>query len=147
MRLADNRKARQLYECLDFYEAGLVLNGPEVKSIRAGKVSFADSYVDFKDGEALIVGLHIAYYEQGTSVKQEPTRTRKLLLHKREITLLARKVEQKGLTVIPMNLHLKNGKIKLEIALARGKNLHDKRHDLKDRAEKRDVERELVRHG
>ncbi len=147
MSLADNRKVRQLYELIEFFEAGLVLNGPEVKSIRNGKVSFADSYVDFKDGEALVIGLHIAYYEQGTSVKQEPTRPRKLLLHKREINTLARKVEQKGLTVVPVNLHLKNGKIKLEIALARGKNLHDKRHDLKDRAEKRDLERELVRHG
>ncbi len=145
MSLADNRKARQLYEFIDFYEAGLVLTGPEVKSIRNGKVSFVDSYVDFKDEEALLVGLNIAVYEQGTSVKQDPTRTRKLLLHKQEIRQLSAKVEQKGLTVIPVKIYLKRGKIKMEIALSRGKHLYDRRNELKQRAENRDMERELVR--
>ncbi len=145
MSLADNRKARQLYEFIDFYEAGLVLTGPEVKSIRNGKVSFVDSYVDFKDEEALLVGLNIAVYEQGTSVKQDPTRTRKLLLHKQEIRQLCAKVEQKGLTVIPVKIYLKRGKIKMEIALSRGKHLYDRRNELKQRAENRDMQRELVR--
>ncbi len=145
MSLADNRKARQIYEFIDFYEAGLVLTGPEVKSIRNGKVSFVDSYIDFKNEEALLMGLNIAVYEQGCSVKQEPTRTRKLLLHKQEIHQLATKVEQKGLTVVPVKIYLKRGKIKMEIALARGKNLYDRRHELKKRAENRDMERELAR--
>lgn len=145
MSLAENRKARQIYEFIDFYEAGLSLTGPEVKSIRMGKVAFADSYVDFKNGEALLVALNIAYYEQGGSVKQEPTRTRKLLLHRHEIHQLSTKVEQKGLTVVPVKIYLKRGKIKLEIALARGKNFVDRRQELKKRAENRDMERELIR--
>ncbi len=146
MSLADNRKARQSYEFIANYEAGMVLTGPEVKSIRMGKVSFADSYIDFKDGEAILVGLNIAYYEQGTSVTQNPTRRRKLLLHKHEIHQLATKVEQKGLTVVPVKIYLKRGKIKIEIALSRGKHLYDKKNELKNRAEDRDMERELVRH-
>ncbi len=146
MSIADNRKARQLYEFIDFYEAGISLTGPEVKSLRNGKVSFVDSYVDFRNEEALLVGLNIAFYEQGGYAKQEPTRTRKLLLHKQEILQLSAKVEQKGLTVIPVKIYLKRGKIKLEIALARGKHLYDRRDDLKKKAENRDMERELVRH-
>ncbi len=146
MSIADNRKARQIYEFIDFYEAGIALTGPEVKSLRNGKVSFVDSYVDFKNEEALLVGLNIAFYEQGGYAKQEPTRTRKLLLHKQEILQLSAKVEQKGLTVIPVKLYLKRGKIKLEIALARGKHLFDRRDELKKRAENRDMEREMVRH-
>ncbi len=145
MSLADNRKARQLYEFIDFYEAGIALTGPEVKSIKNGKVSFVDSYVDFRDEEAMLVGLNIAHYEQGGYAKQEPTRTRRLLLHKQEILQMAAKVEQKGLTVIPVKIYLKRGKIKLEIALARGKHLFDRRDELKKRAENRDMERELTR--
>ncbi len=146
MSLAENRKARQSYEFIDFYEAGMVLTGPEVKSIRMGKVSFVDSYIEFKDDEAILVGLNIAYYEQGTSVAQNPTRRRKLLLHKQEIRQLATKVEQKGLTVVPVKIYLKRGKIKMEIALSRGKHLFDRRDELKKRAENRDMQRELVRH-
>ncbi len=145
MSIADNRKARQHYEFLDFYEAGIVLTGPEVKSIKNGKVSFADSYVDFKNGEAILVALNIAVYEQGGYAKQEPTRARKLLLHKHEIHQLTNKVEQKGLTVVPVKIYLKRGKIKMEIALARGKHLYDRRDELKKRAENRDMERELIR--
>ncbi len=145
MSIADNRKARQLYEFLDFYEAGISLTGPEVKSIRLGKISFVDSYIDFRNEEAILVGLNIAPYEQGGYVKQEPTRPRKLLLHKREILQMKAKVEQKGLTVIPVKCYVKQGKIKFEIALARGKNHADRRDELKKRAESRDMERELVR--
>jgi SsrA-binding protein len=142
--IAVNRKARQYYEFIDFYEAGMVLTGPEVKSLRQGLVSFADSYVDCKAGEAWIVGLHISPYING-GPDQKPDRQRKLLLHSSEIKVLTRKIEQKGLTIVPVKLYFKKGKIKLEIALARGKKLHDQREDLKNRAESRDLERELAR--
>ena len=145
-RIADNRKARQYYEFLDFFEAGIVLTGPEVKSLRAGQVSFGDGYVDFRAGEAWLVGIRIAPYERAGYVAQEPERDRKLLLHSREIRQLSVKVEQKGLTVVPVNLHFKQGKVKVDLALARGRKLHDQRDELKRRAETRDMERELVRH-
>ena len=145
-RIADNRKARQYYEFIDFYEAGIVLTGPEVKSLRAGQVSFGDGYVDFRSGEAWLVGLRIAPYERAGYARQEPERDRKLLLHGREIGQLAVKVEQKGLTVVPVNMHFKQGKVKVDLALARGRKLHDQRDELKRRAEARDMERELVRH-
>ena len=144
--IADNRKARQSYEFLDFYEAGLVLTGPEVKSLRAGLVSFRDSFVEFRQGEAWLISLHIAPYAQAGYVPQDPDRDRKLLLHSREIHNLSTKVEQKGLTVTPTKLYFKQGKIKVEIALARGRKMHDQREELKRRAEARDLERELVRH-
>lgn len=145
-RIADNRKARQYYEFIEFFEAGIVLTGPEVKSIRQGQVSFADSFVEFNNGEAFLVSLHISPYNNANYVVQEPDRSRKLLLHFHEIKALTNKVEQKGLTVVPVNLHFKHGKIKVEIALARGRKVHDQREELKKRAEKRDVERELARH-
>ncbi|WP_446424710.1 SsrA-binding protein SmpB [Mailhella sp.] len=141
----ENRKARQYYEFLEFFEAGLVLTGPEVKSIRAGQVSFGDSFVECKDGEAFVVGMRIAPYERGGYVLQEPDRSKKLLLHSREIGHLASRIEQKGLTVVPVKMYFKQGKVKLEIALARGRKLHDQREELKRRAEARDVERELAR--
>ncbi len=142
--IAPNKKARHLYELSDFLEAGISLTGPEVKSLRAGKVSFMDSYVDFKNGEAFVVGLHIAPYDNATYVPQNPTRDRKLLLHAREIAILAAKVEQRGLTIVPVKLYFKQGKIKLEIAVGRGKKLHDHRETLKRKAEERDTERALV---
>ncbi len=145
-RIADNRKARQYYEFMDFFEAGMVLTGPEVKSLRAGQVSFGDSFVEFKNGEAFVLGMRIAPYDKAGYVAQDPDRPRKLLLHAREIHSLAAKVEQKGLTVVPVKLYFKQGKIKMEIALARGRKLHDQREELKRRAESRDMERELVRH-
>ena len=144
-RIADNRKARQYYEFIEFFEAGIVLTGPEVKSLRQGQISFGDSYVEFKDGEAFLMNMHISPYNNTTYVVQEPDRARKLLLHFHEIKTLTNKVEQKGLTVVPVNLHFKRGKVKVEIALSRGKKIHDQREELKRRAEKRDVERELVR--
>ncbi len=142
--IASNKKARHLYELSDFLEAGISLTGPEVKSLRVGKVSFMDSYIDFKQGEAILVGLHIAPYENAGYVVQNPTRERKLLLHAREIKALAATVEQKGLTIVPVKLYFKQGKIKLEIAVGRGKKLHDHRETLKRRAENRDMERSLL---
>ena len=142
----ENRKARQYYEFLEFFEAGIVLTGPEVKSIRAGQVSFGDSFVECRDGEAFVVGMRIAPYERGGYVLQEPDREKKLLLHSREIHMLATRIEQKGLTVVPVKLYFKQGKVKVEIALARGRKLHDQREELKRRAEARDVERELARY-
>ena len=141
----ENRKARQYYEFLEFFEAGIVLTGAEVKSIRAGQVSFGDSFVEFRDGEAFVVGMRIAPYERGGYVLQEPDREKKLLLHSREIHMLATRIEQKGLTVVPVKLYFKQGKVKVEIALARGRKLHDQREELKRRAEARDVERDLAR--
>ena len=141
--IAVNKKARHLYELSEFTEAGIVLTGPEVKSIRAGKVNFVDSYVDFRRGEAWLVSLHIAPYTNAGYALQEPERARKLLLHQREIAKLAGMVAQKGLTVVPVRLYLKRGKVKVEVAVGRGKKLHDHRESLKRRAEERDMAREL----
>ena len=143
--VAVNKKARHLYELSDFLEAGISLTGPEIKSIRLGRVNFQDSYVDFRGGEAFVVSLHIAPYENAGYAPQDPNRNRKLLLHIREINHLAGVVAQQGLTVVPTKLYFHHGKVKLEIALGRGKKLHDKREDLKRRAEERDAERELAR--
>ncbi|MDR2825193.1 MAG: SsrA-binding protein SmpB [Deltaproteobacteria bacterium] len=143
--LAQNKKARHYYELLEFIEAGLMLTGSEVKSIRAGKVSFNDAYVAFKPAGAFLIGLHIAPYANAGYAQHQPERERKLLLHAREIEVLTAKVEQKGLTLIPVDLHFSNGKIKAELAVGRGKKLHDQRQDLKESAERRDLERELSR--
>lgn len=143
--IAQNKKARHLYELSDFMEAGISLTGPEVKSLRAGQVNFVDSYVDFRQQEAFLVGLHIAPYTNADSaVLQQPDRTRKLLLHAREIKQLRDQVEQKGLTVVPVRLYFKFGRVKLEIAVGRGKKLHDQRDTLKRRAEERDMQRDLA---
>lgn len=143
--IAQNKKARHYYELLEFFEAGLVLTGSEVKSIRAGHVSFHDAYVTFRGGEAFLVGVRIAPYANAGYAHHDPDRERKLLLHGSEIELLASRVEQKGLTVVPVNLHFKAGNIKVELAVGRGKKLHDQRHDLKAAAENRDAAREMAR--
>ena len=143
--IANNKKAFHDYFVDDKYEAGIELFGTEVKSIRAGQVSFGDSFVECREGEAFVVGMRIAPYERGGYVLQEPDRDKKLLLHSREIHMLATRIEQKGLTVVPVKLYFKQGKVKVEIALARGRKLHDQREELKRRAEARDVERELAR--
>jgi len=142
--VAQNKNARRLYDLLDRYETGIVLTGSEMKSIRAGRVSFKDSYVAFVRGEAHLIGMHIAAYENAGYAGHEPDRDRKLLLHKREIDLLRGKVEQKGLTVIPMVMYLRKSLVKVEIALARGKKIHDQREELKQRAVKRDMAREMA---
>lgn len=149
-RLAENRRARHDYEFLERYEAGLVLLGSEVKSLRDGKVTFKDGYIRIKDGEAWLVGVHIAPYANAGPVGHgghDPERPRKLLLHHREIAELMRHIEQKGLTVVPVALYLHHGKIKLEIAVGRGRKLHDQRQALKDKAVARDTRRELTRSG
>lgn len=142
--IAVNKKARHLYELSEFLEAGISLTGPEVKSIRAGKVNFIDSYVDFRQGGAWLVSLHVAPYANAGYALQEPDRPRRLLLHAREISRLAGIVAQKGLTVVPVRLYLSRGKVKVEIALGRGKKLHDHRESLKRQAEERDMARELA---
>ena len=142
--IAVNKKARHLYELSDFLEVGLSLTGPEVKSLRAGRVNFLDSYVDFRNGEAFVLSLHIAPYANAGYVPQEPDRPRRLLMHAAEIRQYAARVEQKGLTVVPVSLYFKHGKIKMEIALGRGKKLFDHRESLKRRAEERDAARELA---
>lgn len=142
--VALNKKARHLYELSEFTEAGIMLTGPEVKSIRAGKVNFIDSYVDFRQGEAWLVSLHIAPYANAGYAPQEPDRARKLLLHEKEISKFSGMVAQQGLTVVPVRLYFKRGKVKVEIALGKGKKLHDHRETLKRRAEERDMARELA---
>ena len=142
--VAVNKKARHLYELSEFTEAGIVLTGPEVKSIRAGKVNFIDSYVDFRQGEAWLVSLHIAPYANAGYMPQEPDRSRKLLLHEGEISKFAGLVAQQGLTVVPVRIYFKRGKVKVEIALGKGKKLHDHRETLKRKAAERDMARELA---
>lgn len=141
---AVNKKARHLYELSGFLEAGISLTGPEVKSIREGKVNFVDSYVEFRKGEAWLVSLHIAPYGNAGYAPQEPDRPRRLLLHASEIVRLAAQAEQKGFTVLPVRLYFKQGRVKVEIALGRGKKLHDHRESLKQRAAQRDMAREMA---
>ena len=141
--VATNRKARHEYHFHDTYEAGLVLQGSEIKSIRSGRVSLQEGYVLFEGGEAWLVNVHIAPYDPASHQGHEPRRRRKLLLHRREINRLSAQAQEKGYTVIPTRLYLKDGRAKVEIALARGKKLHDKRQTLAERESKRQVERAL----
>jgi SsrA-binding protein len=136
-----NKQARRLYDLLETLEAGISLTGSEVKSLRESKVSFKDGYVDFQNHEAVLVGVHIAPYENAGYAQHEPERPRRLLLHRAEIDRLQAKAEQKGLTVIPTRMYFARGKIKVEIALAKGKKIHDRREDIK----KRDIERDTAR--
>src|SRR5690554_3760622 len=141
--IAQNRKASHDYFIEDTYEAGLVLKGTEIKSIRAGKASLNDAHVRIIDGEAFVINMHIAPYDQGNRFNHDPTRTRKLLLHRREIDKLAGQVQQKGYTIVPLKLYIKDGYAKLLIGLARGKKLYDKREDLKQKQMKREIDRAL----
>lgn len=144
--VSDNRKARFLYEILEVYEAGIELTGTEVKSIRAGRVNLRDGYARVKNGEVYLLNVHISPLTGvGTYFNHEPLRERKLLLHRKEINKLIGLTEQKGLTLVPLKLYLKRGRVKVSIGLAKGKKLHDKREDLKKRQDKRDMER-LVKH-
>lgn len=142
--IATNKQARRLYEFVEVLEAGLALMGSELKSLREGRVNFMDGYVRFANGEAWLTGVHIAPYANAGMDPHEPTRERKLLLHGREIDHLKAKAAQKGLTVIPVRLYFKGGRVKLEIALGKGKNIHDRRDDLKARDLDRDTQRQLV---
>lgn len=142
--VTDNRKARYLYEILETYEAGIELKGTEVKSIRAGRANLQDGYALLRDGEAWLINVHISPYENtGNFFNHEPRRTRKLLLHRREINKLIGQVEQKGLTLVPLKMYLKRGRVKVMIGLARGKKLHDKRETIRRRDDQRSMQRAL----
>lgn len=141
--IADNRRARYEYHLLDRFEAGVVLTGTEVKSLRDGRVDLGRAYADVRDHEVWLVGAHISPYEQGTVGSHDPDRDRKLLLHRREIASLIGKVKEKGLTLVPTRLYFKDGRVKIEVALARGKELRDKRRDLAKRDADRQIERAL----
>lgn len=143
--IAANRKARHYYEFLDFIEAGMVLTGSEVKSLREGRVNFMDGYVRISSGEAYLSGVHISPYVNAGYAQHDPDRERKLLMHAHEIRSLKAKMEQKGLTLVPTKIYFKHGKIKIELALAKGKKVHDRREDLKQKAINRDTEREMNR--
>ncbi len=142
-----NRKARHDYEILDTIEAGIVLLGTEVKSLRAGKVNLKDSYARIKDGEVWLVGVHISPYSHGGYSNHAPERDRKLLLHKSEIRRLIGKTEEKGITLVPLRMYFKNGKAKVELALARGKRKFDKRQDIAKRDAQREIQRKLKEKG
>ncbi len=141
--VADNRKARHDYQLLERFEAGLVLTGTEVKSLRQGRASLAQAYGDVRGAEVWLIGAHIPVYEQGNIANHEPDRDRKLLLHKREISSLIGKVREKGLTLVPTRLYFKDGRAKVELALARGKEQRDKRRDIAKREADRQIERAL----
>ncbi len=144
--ISDNRQARYLYEILETYEAGIVLVGTEVKSIRAGKVNLKDGYAIIRQGEAWLLNVHISPYKAGGEYfNHEPRRTRKLLLHRKEINRLIGKVEQQGLTLIPLKMYFKGGRIKISIGLGKGKKIHDKRESIKRREDKRDIARAMKR--
>jgi SsrA-binding protein len=141
--IADNRRARHDYELLERFEAGLVLTGTEVKSLREGRASLAQAYADVRDGEVWLVGAEIATYDQGNIANHVPTRDRKLLLHRGEISSLYGKVREKGLTLVPTRMYWKDGRAKVEIALARGKQTIDKRRDIAKREADRAMQRAL----
>ncbi len=143
--IASNRRARHEYTIEDTVEAGLVLTGTEVKSLRAGRATLTDGFGQITDSEAWLHGVHIPQYTQGTWTNHEPRRTRKLLLHRREIDRLASSIKERGLTLVPLSLYFRDGKVKIELGLGRGKRTYDKRHDLAKRDAAREVERELRR--
>ena len=135
--LVNNSKAKFLYFLEDFLECGIELKGSEIKSIRHNGAGLRDSYVIFKNEEAFILNMHIAPYENGNSFNHEPNRTRKLLLHKKEIRRMSQKAKEKAMTIVPTKVYLKKGKVKVEIALAKGKKLFDKRETIKRRDDER----------
>jgi SsrA-binding protein len=145
--IARNRRARHDYHIEDVVEGGLVLTGTEVKSLRAGRASLTDGFAQITDGELWLHGVHIPQYTQGTWTNHEPRRTRKVLLHRREIDRLASQTAERGLTIIPLSLYFKDGRAKVELALARGKRTYDKRRDLAQRDAAREVERAFRRRG
>lgn len=140
--IANNKKARHDYHISDEVEAGIVLVGTEVKSIRQGRVNLKDSYADIKNGEVFLRQMHVTPYKYAYYDNHEPLRSRKLLLHRREINKLIGKVNQRGFTIVPLKVYFKNGKIKVQIGLAKGKKLYDKRNTIKDRDMKRELDRE-----
>jgi SsrA-binding protein len=143
--IARNRRARHDYHILDTWEAGIVLTGSEVKSLRNGKANNTDAYAIVREGELQLLNLHISPYEQASYFNHDPTRTRKLLLHKREIKKMIGAVERQGLTLVPLELYFKRGKVKVALGLGKGKKLYDKRADEKRRDDERDIERAVRR--
>ena len=141
--ITDNRRARHDYQLLERFECGVVLTGTEVKSLRDGRANLAQAYAEVRDGEAWLNGLEIATYDQGNRANHEPMRARKLLLHRREIDSLYGKVREKGLTIVPTRLYFKDSRVKVELAVVRGKEQRDKRRDVIDRESKRQIERAL----
>jgi SsrA-binding protein len=141
--IVQNRKARHDYEILGFYETGIVLQGTEVKSLRAGKVNLKDSYAAIEKGEVILHSVHISSYEPANRFNHDPERPRKLLLHKGEIRRLIGRSEQRGLTLVPLKIYFKRGRAKVELALARGKKQYDKREAIANREVQRDLERAL----
>ncbi len=145
--VASNRKARHEFEILDTFEAGIVLKGPEVKSIRDGKVAFQDSFARVDGGEVWLYNFHISPYEQANRFNEDPLRTRKLLLNQHEIRRLVGKVEEKGLTLVPLEIYFRGGYAKVRLGLARGRKLHDKREKLKRQTQEREARRAVERAG
>ncbi|WP_299571847.1 SsrA-binding protein SmpB [uncultured Williamsia sp.] len=143
--IATNRKARHLYTILETYEAGIALVGTEVKALRDGKASLVDAFATIDDGEVWLRGLHIAEYGSGSWTNHAPRRNRKLLLHRKEIDGLVGTLQTQNLTLVPLSMYFSDGKVKVELALARGKQAHDKRRDIAERDARRDVIRELGR--
>jgi len=145
--IARNRRARHDYHIEDVVEAGLVLTGTEVKSLRAGRASLTDGFAQISDGEMWLHGVHIPEYAQGTWTNHEPRRIRKVLLHRKEIDRLASKTAERGLTIVPLSLYFKDGRAKVELGVGRGKRTYDKRQDLAQRDAAREVERAFRRRG
>ncbi|TXH41929.1 MAG: SsrA-binding protein SmpB [Actinobacteria bacterium] len=143
--IAQNRKARHDYEVLDTYECGIVLQGTEVKSLREGRANLTDGYATVDDGEVWLRGVHIPEYDLGTWTNHEPRRPRKLLLHRAEISRLIGKTRESGLTLVPLSLYFKDGRAKCELALARGRRSHDKRHAIAEREATREAQRAVGR--
>ncbi len=141
--IVDNRRARHDYELGDRVEAGLVLTGTEVKSLRTGQATLQQAYAEVRGGEAWLVGLHVPEYTEGNRSNHDPDRPRKLLLHRREIERLASRVAERGFTLVPTRIYFKDGRVKCELALARGKEQRDRRRDIAARDARRQIEREL----
>jgi SsrA-binding protein len=141
--IAENRKARHEYHLGDRFEAGLVLQGTEVKSLRGGQATLQQAYAEVRDGEGWLLGLHVPEYTEGNRANHDPDRPRKLLLHGKELDRLASSVAEKGFTIVPTRLYFKGGKVKVELALARGKEMRDKRRDIATRDAQRQIDREL----
>jgi SsrA-binding protein len=141
--IAENRRARHDYHLLERIEAGISLTGTEVKSLRAGHVTLQRAFGDLRDGELYLVGAHISEYAQGNLLNHDPDRDRKLLLHRREIDSLLGKVRERGLTLVPTRMYFKGGRVKVEVALAKGKEARDKRRDIAERESRRQIERAL----
>ena len=141
--VANNKKAYHDYFILDTYEAGIVLHGTEVKSLRMGKCSIKEAFVRIEDGEVFVYGMHVSPYEKGNIFNKDPLRVKKLLLHKYEINKLLGKIKEKGYTLVPLQVYFKDGKVKVEIGLARGKKLYDKREAIAKKDQRREAEKEF----